>query len=310
MADPSVVRLAQARAVVSAHLRPTPLVRAPRLGASLKLESQQETGAYKVRGALVALHAQVARGDHRTVVAASAGNHAAGMAWAARTLGLSAVAVVPMDAPASKVARTEGLGARVVRHGQTFAEAAQHAQYLSRRHDWRFLHPFDDLDIIAGQSTVGQELIPHTPDVVLVPVGGGGLAAGVALAFAGTHTRVLGVRVRSSERMTSVADGVRVGQLGARNQAILSDHLAGMLTVSESEVHVAMRRLYRDEGLVVEGAGAVAVAALPQAPGHRRVAIVSGGNVDPSVFRTVVRATRDTASLIPPNRNRFHSPAA
>ena len=110
---------------------------------------------------------------------------------------------------------------------------------------------------------------------------GGGLAAGVALAFAHTATRVIGVRVRAEERMDSVADGVRVQRLGARNAAVLHAHLHAMRTVTEAEVQAAMRRLYREDGLVVEGAGAVAVAGLPQVAARRRVAVVSGGNVDP-----------------------------
>ena len=291
MAHPGVGDLTAAWATVSRHLRPTPLVRSRWAGASLKLESHQQTGAYKVRGALVALRAQLARGDRRTVVAASAGNHAAGLAWAARALGLDAVAVVPEDAPAAKIARTRALGARVLRHGDSFAAAFAHATVLARTEGWRFLHPFDDPDVIAGQSTVGRELWGHAPDVVLVPVGGGGLAAGVALAFAGTGTRVLGVRVRAHERMGSVADGVRVARLGIRNAAVLDAHLDGMLHVSEAEVHAAMRALYHQDGLIVEGAGAVAVAGLRQAPGGRRVAVVSGGNVDPAVFGAVVGRT-------------------
>ena len=288
MADPLVGDLEAAWETVSAHLRPTPLVRSHWAGASLKLESHQQTGAYKVRGALVALQAQVARGDHRPVIAASAGNHAAGMAWAARRLGLEAVAVVPACAPVSKVARTRALGARVIRHGRDFAEAAAHATDLARSNGWRFLHPFDDPHIIAGQSTIGRELSEHSPDVVLVPVGGGGLAAGVSLSFSGTRTRVIGVRVRASERMDSVADGTRVARLGKRNAALLDVHLDGMITVSEAEVHAAMRGLYRREGLIVEGAGAVAVAGLRHVPQGRRVAIISGGNIDRGDFKHIV----------------------
>ncbi|TNE88119.1 MAG: pyridoxal-phosphate dependent enzyme [Deltaproteobacteria bacterium] len=275
---------------VRRHLAPTPLVRSSWAGASLKLECLQQTGAYKVRGALAALTAQVERGDHRPVIAASAGNHAAGMAWAARALGLDATAVVPEDAPATKVARTEALGARVIRHGDSFEAAAAHARTLAAQRGWRLLHPFDDPDIVAGQCTVGVELWPHAPDVVVVPVGGGGLAAGVAIAFAGRGTRVVGVRVRRSERMTSIADGVRVQHLGDLNARLLHRHLDELITVSDAEVRSAMRRLYVEDGLITEGAGAVAVAGLARVHGSRRVAVVSGGNIDLSLFRAVTTA--------------------
>lgn len=288
MADLAVVDLASAWATVTAHLAPTPLVRSRWADASLKLESLQQTGAYKVRGALAALSAQLRRGDHRPVVTASAGNHAAGMAWAARALGLRAVAVVPLDAPSTKIRRTAALGTRVVRHGRDFAAAAAHAAHLAQTRGWRLLHPFDDLNVIAGQATVGLELRARAPDVVLVPVGGGGLAAGVALALAPTPACVVGVRVRASERMASVADGVRVACLGQRPAAILRAHLDHMLTVTDAEVRSAMRRLYVDDGLIVEGAGAVAVAGLAHVPGQRRIAVISGGNVDPEVFHAVV----------------------
>ena len=290
MADPAVGELEAAWGWVSSHLRPTPLVRSCWAGASLKLECEQETGAYKVRGALVALQARLQRpGAPRTVVTASAGNHAAGLAWAGRALGVSVVAVVPEGAPAAKVARTRALGARVLVAGQDFAAASACAVSLARTQGWHFVHPFDDPHIIAGQSSVGRELLAHAPDTVVVPVGGGGLASGVCLAFAGTATRVVGVQVRDGDRMDSVADGVRVKRLGRRTAEVLRRHLHGWVTVTEEEVRTAMRRLYEEDGVVAEGAGAVAVAGLPQVSGGRRtVAVVSGGNVDPAVFRSVV----------------------
>lgn len=296
MADPAVVRaasqisedrLAAAQVAVRARLGPTPLVRSHWAGASLKLESLQQTGAYKVRGALAALTAQVARGDVRPVVCASAGNHAAGMAWAARALGLRAVAVVPREAPEAKVARTRGLGAEVIRQGASFEAAAAWARDLARARGYRFLHPFDDPDVIAGQATVGAELLAHAPDVVMVPVGGGGLAAGVCLALAPRGVRVVGVRVCDADRMHSVADGVRVEVLGERTAAILDRYLHDLVTVTDTEVREAMRRLYVEDGLVVEGAGAVATAGLGRVSGRRRVAVVSGGNVDARVFRGI-----------------------
>ena len=265
---------------VRRHLAPTPVVRSPHFDALLKLECLQRTGAYKVRGALAALAAGRRRGDTRPVVAASAGNHSAGLAWAARTLGITAVAVIPEDAPETKVRRTRSLGARVILAGSCYEESEVVARRLAETEGWRFLHAFDDPDVIAGQSTVGRELRATRADVVVVPVGGGGLASGVALALAGTRTRVVGVRVHARERMSSIADGVRVRHLGRRTRRILATHLAGWVEVSDTEVRAAMRQLYEREGWLVEGAGAVAVAGLRYVSGARRVAVVTGGNLD------------------------------
>ena len=290
MADP-LVDLEAARSAVYAHLAPTPLVRARGMDACLKLECVQKTGAYKVRGALAALSAQCARGDYRPVVAASAGNHAAGMAWAARALGLSATAVVPQDAPETKVAQTRSLGATVLRHGSSFEHARSYAQRLARQLHARLLAPFDDLDIIAGQATVGHELLAHAPDVVVVPVGGGGLASGICLAMAHTQTRVVGVRVRAAERMNSIADGTRVAALGEHTRSILHHYLHDLIEVSEQQVREAMARLYIQHGLVTEGAGALSYAALDEVRGHRRVAVVSGRNIDSGRFADVMEST-------------------
>jgi threonine dehydratase len=258
---------------VRRFLRPTPVVYSEPRGAFLKLENLQVTGSYKVRGALnaIAAHPQ----DRRPVVAASAGNHAKGVAWAARRFGLQACVVVPENAPKTKVDGAAALGARVVRRGETFEEAFAEALRLGRENGWRFLHAFDDPDVIAGQATVGAELADAEADTVLVPIGGGGLAVGVALALRGKK-RVFGVRMAGPNR---VADGVRVKALGRLTRPLLAELLDGIILVTEDEVRRAMQGLLGEDRIVVEGAGALAPAALPKVDGVK-VAIVSGGNVD------------------------------
>jgi len=291
---PTAHDVADAAMRLEGLVRKTPLVPATGFPGWLKLESMQHTGAYKVRGALNALLSQVARGDRRPVVAASAGNHAAGVAYAARLVGLQAITVVPRTAPLTKIQRTESLGARVIRHGADFEAAYAEARRLSRLQGWRFLHAFDDPDIIAGQGTIAHELLAHEPDVVLVPVGGGGLASGIGLALAARGVRVVGVQVAGVDAMArtlrgtlggfvpaeTMADGVRVSAPGELTARICSRVLDEIVTVSEEAVRDAMLRLAIEDRVVAEGAGALAAAALPLVEGRRKIAVVSGGNVD------------------------------
>ena len=291
-----------ATARLSGRVRCTPTVPSSTFDGHLKLETLQLTGAYKVRGALHALGRQVERGDRRPVVAASAGNHAAGVAWAARALGLEAVAVVPERAPQAKVARTEALGARVLRHGADFEAAYAEARRLAAARGWRFLHPFDDLEVIAGQGSIGVELLPLRPDVVAVPIGGGGLASGIGTLLRAYGVPVVGVQVQGVDAMAralggdtggltppeTVADGVCVRRVGALTRAICQEVLDDIVLVSEAEVQDAMRRLALHDHVIAEGAGAVAAAALARLPGRRKVAVVSGGNLDPGCLARVM----------------------
>ena len=275
----------------------------------MKLENLQHTGAYKVRGALNALAMQVGRGDRRSVVAASAGNHSAGMAYAARCLGLRAIAVVPESAPQSKIQRTEQLGAQVIVRGAGFEEAQEYAQSLARREGARFLPAFDDPDVIAGQGTLGWEVLAHRPDVVLVPVGGGGLASGMGLVLKAHGIRLVGVQVAGVDSMrrtlageplsrpaSTIADGTRVYEPGQLTRRICRTVLDEIVTVSEREVVHAMVRLAREENLMVEGAGALSVAALPKVHGRRRLAVISGGNVDIGQLSALVLGQRSSSS--------------
>jgi threonine dehydratase len=283
--DGAVARLARV-------VRETPFL--PGRYGALKLECLQVTGSYKVRGAYNALARQVESGDRRPVVAASAGNHAAGMAWACRRLGLDATAVVPDAAPATKVQRCRNSGCTVRRGGQSYEACEDTARRLAEERGWRFLHAFDDPDVISGQATVGIEIAGQSPEVVYVPIGGGGLASGVAMVLAPLGIQVIGVQVEGVDAMRrllsrergieqlpfTVADGIRVRRAGTRTARICAEMLSDVVTVSETEVREEVVRLALEERVVAEGAGAVAAAAMAREPGARKAAVISGGNID------------------------------
>jgi threonine dehydratase len=299
--------LAAAAARVRGVLPATPLVRSERLGAWLKLESLQITGAYKVRGALNALASQVERGDHRPVFAASAGNHGLGVAWSARRLGLEATIVVPDGAPQTKVAGCQALGARVLRAGDGFERCVAVARALAHTSGGRFLHAFDDAEVIAGQSTVAAELLAARPDVVVVPIGGGGLIAGAGSVLRRAGIRVVGAQVEGVDSLrralareegpaqpcgVTLADGLRVAAPGRLPLRIASAFLDEIVVVTEDEVADALASLALHERVVAEGAGAVAVAALERVAGARRVAVVSGGNIDARRLARILAGSR------------------
>lgn len=286
---------------VSGILRSTPAIWSEHRAGWLKLESLQVTGSFKVRGAVNAVAAQIERGDRRPIVTASAGNHAQGVAWAARSFGLAAHVVVPAAASRRKVEGCRALGAHVVECGTAFEDALACAQQLSRSRGWRFLHAFDDPDVVAGQGTVALELLPLEPDVVLIPVGGGSLAAGMGVVLAERGIRAVGVQVAGVDAMarelrgardpfepaSTVADGLRVRRPGALTRDVCAQVLEEVLTVPEGEVRSALVDLITADRIAAEGAGAVAVCALPRVRGRRKVAVVSGGNVDEAVLASL-----------------------
>jgi threonine dehydratase len=293
----------QAGARIGAMFAATPLVRRAARGAWLKLENLQVTGAYKVRGAFNALCAQVERGDRRPVFAASAGNHGLGVAWAARHLGLAATIVVPAGAPRRKVAGCQRLGARVLEEGTGFDACAAAARALAERSGGRFLHAFDDPEVIAGQATVALELLALEPDVVVVPIGGGGLVAGMGSVLRRAGVRVVGVQVAGAEAFRQVlagerptpaaltlADGLRVAVPGVLTRRIGAAVLDEIVVIDEDEVAATIASLALDDKIVAEGAGAASVAALAHISGRRRVAVVSGGNIDADVLARLTAA--------------------
>jgi len=284
-------------------LPPTPAVYSESRAAFLKLDNLQVTGAFKVRGALNALAAQVERGDHRPVVAASAGNHAQGVAWAARRFGLRVCLVVPVGAPQTKIEGCRTLGAEVVIQGSCFEEALEHACTLADAKGWRFLHAFDDPEVIAGQGTLALELLPLRPDVVLVPIGGGGLAAGTGLVLKTFGVRVIGVQVEGADAMArmlrgetpdssvrgTIADGLRVRQPGSIPFELCDGLFDEIVVVSDGAVRHAIVDLFANDGIIAEGAGAATVAALPLIAGCRKVAVISGGNIDGSLLADLLQ---------------------
>ncbi|WP_255784057.1 threonine dehydratase [Marilutibacter chinensis] len=310
------VLAAQAR--LRRYLTATPLHHAERFGCWLKLENLQRTGSYKVRGALNALLAARERGDERPVIAASAGNHAQGLAWAAYRLGMQAITVMPRGAPDTKVAGVSHWGATVRLHGDSYDEAKAFAHELARQHGYRLLSAFDDPDVIAGQGTVGLELAALAPDVVLVPIGGGGLASGVALALKSQGIRIVGAQVEGVDSMaralegderpiepaTSLADGVRVKVPGMLTRRLLAELLDDIVIVREAELRETLVRLALEEHVIAEGAGALALAAGRRVAGRRKCAVVSGGNVDAGVLATLLSEVRPRAPRRPRRRSR------
>ena len=307
----SDVLAAQAR--LRPYLAATPLHRAERFGCWLKLENLQRTGSYKVRGAMNALLAGRERGDTRPVIAASAGNHALGLAWAGYRLRLPVITVMPRCAPQTKIAGVAHWGATVRLHGDSYDEARAFADDLAVEHGYRVLSAFDDADVIAGQGTVGLELASLAPDVVLVPIGGGGLAAGVALALKSQGVRIVGAQVEGVDSMAralrgdhrpiepaeTLADGVRVKQPGALTQGVLRHLLDDIVIVREAELRETLVRLALEEHVIAEGAGALALAASRQVPCKRKCAVVSGGNIDAVVLALLLSQVRPRAPRKP-----------
>ncbi len=321
----SDVLAAQAR--LRRYLDITPTHYAERFGCWLKLENLQRTGSYKVRGAMNALLAARERGDLRPTIAASAGNHAQGLAWAAYRLGVQAITVMPKTAPQTKIAGVAHWGATVRLHGDTYDEAKLFAAELAAQHDYRLLSAFDDPDVIAGQGTVGLEIASAlSPDVVIVPIGGGGLASGVALALKAQGVRVIGAQVegvdamaralrgddRIIEPVATLADGVKVKVPGHLTRQLLADLIDDVVIVREAELRETLVRLALEEHLIAEGAGALALAAGKRIAAKRKCAVISGGNLDAGVLATLLQDVRPRPPRKPRQRKqeRLTPPAA
>ena len=319
VAAPALVSIEEIRAaaeVLRGVAVRTPLVPfgRPERRQWLKAESLQPIGAFKLRGAYVAAAALPAEARARGLITYSSGNHAQGVARAARLLGVPAVIVMPSDAPAVKRARVEADGAQVVIVGTASAERRRVAEELAAARGFAIIPPYDDRRIIAGQGTAGLEIVEDLPDVaaVVVPIGGGGLASGVAAAVKALSpsTRVVGVEpelaadARESlaaghvvewpaERVSrTIADGTRTQSIGALNFAHLSTLLDAVVTVSEAEIAAAVRLAAEEARLVVEPSGALPIAAMRFHAAEAGLAglsgpivgVVSGGNVDPDRY--------------------------
>jgi len=285
------------------------LSRMLRADIRLKCENLQRTGSFKVRGALSRVLGMSAAERRRGVVAASAGNHAHGVAYAASIAGAKATIVMPESAAIAKIEATRGYGAAVVLAGADYAAAFHHAAALARRRRATLVHAFDDDAVIAGQGTVGLEIVEDFPDVeiIVVPVGGGGLAAGILAAVA-ARVRVIGAQsarastlrpsLRAGRRIASppsptLADGLATSGIGARAWRLLRRRLRRAAVVGEAEIAGAILLLLERTKLVVEGAGATALAAClgplrRTIAGRRVVVVLSGGNIDVNVLDRIL----------------------
>ena len=297
---PAPAEVDRARERLAGVARVTPVFRSETLShlvgrdVHLKAENLQRTGSFKIRGAVnkLATLGEAERGAG--VVAASAGNHAQAVAWAAREAGLRATIFVPQDAAMAKVEAAKGYGADVRMVGDSLEAAVGEAERHVEESGATFVHPFEDEAVVAGQGTIGLELAEQMPgaEVVVVPVGGGGLAAGIALALRSALPEARVVGVRSAPDGFALADGIAVKQPGALTGPLLDDLLDDLVEVSGADIAQAIVLLLERTKLVVEGAGAVAVAALMERkiPGDGpAVAVLSGGNIDASTLITVMR---------------------
>jgi threonine dehydratase len=281
------------------------------LGAQvyLKFENLQFTASFKERGACNKLAQLTAQERQRGVVAMSAGNHAQGVAYHAQRLGLRAVIVMPCFTPGVKVERTRSFGAEVVLHGQTLEEASAHASRLALEQGLVFVHPYDDEAIVAGQGTVGLEMLEAVPelDTIVAAVGGGGLVGGIAVAAKALKPgiEVIGVQTLRFPSMynavkhehlpqgvSSIAEGIAVGTPGAVTQAIVERHVDDLVLVDEGDIEQAIVMLLEIEKTLVEGAGAAPLAAMlkDQARwrGKRVGLVLSGGNIDPMLLAAII----------------------
>ncbi|WP_143338218.1 threonine ammonia-lyase [Demequina sp. NBRC 110054] len=280
----------------------------------MKLENLQRTGSFKLRGATYRLSRLSPEERARGVVAASAGNHAQGVAFAAQQLGIDATIFMPLGAPVPKLLATKNYGATVVTDGATVEECLALAHAHAERTGAVMIHPFDHADVIAGQGTIGLEILEDVPDAdtILVPVGGGGLIAGIGAAvkelaeIQGRRIRVIGVQAEATasyppslaaghpvtiERHATIADGIAVVRPGDHTFPLVRDHVDQIVTVSEDDLAKAVLLLLERTKLVVEPAGAAAVAAIlggHVAPSGTTVALISGGNIDPLLLQRII----------------------
>ncbi|MBQ7706184.1 MAG: threonine ammonia-lyase [Lachnospiraceae bacterium] len=302
--------------IVSKVVHPTPLIESEFFSQQcgnkvyLKPENMQLTGAYKIRGAYYKISTLTDDERARGLITASAGNHAQGVAYAAKAYGVKATIVMPTTTPLIKVNRTKSYGADVVLYGEVYDESCQYALKLAEEKGYTFVHPFDDLDVATGQSTVAMEIIKELPfaDIILVPVGGGGLATGVST-LAKTlnpNIKVIGVEpqgaaclkvslinneVTTLDVVDTIADGTAVKTPGSKIFPYLKENLDDIITVEDSELIVAFLDMLENHKMLVENSGLLTVAALKhlEPKGQKVVSILSGGNMDVITFSSVVQ---------------------
>ena len=276
----------------------------------LKPENMQHTGAYKIRGAYYKISTLTPEEREKGLVAASAGNHAQGVAFAAQKFGCKATIVMPTVTPLIKVNRTKSYGAEVVLHGDVYDDACAYALDLAEKEGCTFVHPFDDLDIATGQGTIAMEIVQELPtvDYILVPIGGGGLVTGVATLakMLNPKIQVIGVEPAAAASMTAalenggpvtldsantIADGTAVKRVGDKIFPYVQENLDAVLTVEDDELIGAFLDMVENHKMIVENSGLLTVAALRQLDlkGKKAVSILSGGNMDVITMSSIVQ---------------------
>ncbi len=317
-----VYRAAQVLRDVARHPRLIGVTKInPNSQVYLKPENLQHTGAFKLRGAYYKISQLTPEEKERGVIACSAGNHAQGVALAATHNGIKSLICLPAGAPISKIEATKRLGAEVCLVPGVYDDAYQKALELQKEHNYTFIHPFDDPKVIAGQGTIALEILEEMPDVeaVIVPIGGGGLIAGIAFTLKQLKpdVKVYGVQAEGAPSMfksvkegkrehlnqvSTIADGIAVKEPGVNTFEFCRKYVDEIVTVSEDEIAAAILALIEQQKLVAEGAGAVSVAAamFDKVPisGKKTVCVVSGGNIDVTILNRVI-----TRGLVKSGRN-------
>ena len=276
----------------------------------LKPENMQKTGAYKIRGAYYKISTLTEEERNRGLITASAGNHAQGVAYAAKAYNAKAVIVMPTTTPLIKVNRTKAYGAEVILYGDVYDEACSYALKLAEEKGYTFIHPFDDLDVATGQGSIAMEIIKELPtvDIILVPIGGGGLATGVSTLakLLNPNIKVIGVEpagancmqasLKAGEVVTlpnvdTIADGTAVKKVGEQNLPYVMENVDQIVTVEDDELVGAFLDMVENHKMVVENSGLLSVAALKQLDlkGKKVVSILSGGNMDVITMSSVVQ---------------------
>ncbi len=318
--DPSqaIEHIRSARERLEPYIRTTPTVYSytfsEGLGTDvfLKLENLQRTGSFKVRGALNRILTLPEEARAKGLIAASAGNHAQGVALAASLAGCSSKIVMPVSTALMKIERTRGYGAQVILHGANYDEAAAHARELAQAEDRTAVHPFDDWEVIYGQGTVGLEIAEQIPDVgsVILPIGGGGLIAGVALALKALRPKVaiIGVQAEGASPMvqsiqegekrivaspSTLAEGIRVGKVGDITYEVVRQLVDRTVTVTEEEIASGVVELMEKNKVVAEAAAVTPIAAMLGGKVRSRetvCAVISGGNIDLSMIGRLIES--------------------
>ena len=306
----------EAYEIVSKVVRPTSLIESEFLSRQtgnkvfLKPENMQVTGAYKIRGAYYKISQLSSEERERGLITASAGNHAQGVAYAAQAYGVKATIVMPTSTPLIKVNRTKSYGADVILYGDVYDDSCAYALELAEEKGYTFIHPFDDLEVATGQSTVAMEILKEQPfvDMILVPIGGGGLATGVSTLakMLNKNIKVIGMEPAGANCMqeslklgavttlpgvNTIADGTAVRTPGEKIFPYIKENLDDIITVEDSELIVSFLDMIENHKMIVENSGLLTVAALKHLPaeGKKVVSILSGGNMDVITLSSVVQ---------------------